>query len=339
MANMDIGIDLGTANIVMTMGNKGVILTEPSVVAFNKRTKRVLAVGNDAYKMIGRTPEYIVAIRPLSDGIISDEEMTQCMIREFILKVSGRHLIKPRIIICVPSLITEVENKAVVEAALSAGSRKVYLIKEPIAALIGAGVKISNAKGNMVVDIGGGTVDVAVISLSGIVTSNSLKVAGNKIDQAIIKYVMSRYKVLIGDKTAEATKKEMTNLCNPNPKNTMIIKGRSLISGMPVQLEISEVDIYNAIEETVFSIIDAIKGVLEETPPELIGDIYDNGIILTGGGALLGGIPNLISREVGVKCVVADDPILCVAKGTGMAFKSLNSLLDGFEYVSQYKYR
>ena len=339
MANMDIGIDLGTANIVMTMGRKGVVLTEPSVVAFNKKKKRVLAVGNDAYRMIGRTPEYIVAIRPLSDGIISDEEMTQCMIREFILKVSGRQLVKPRIIICVPSLITEVENRAVVEAALSAGSRKVYLIKEPIAALIGAGVDISKAKGNMVVDIGGGTVDVAVISLSGIVTSNSLKGAGNKIDQAIIKYIMTRYKVLIGEKTAEITKKELTNLDDPNPKNTMIIKGRSLISGMPVQLEISEVDIYNAIEETIYSIIDAVKDVLEQTPPELVGDIYDNGIILTGGGALLGGLAKLMFRKLGVRAIVADDPISCVARGTGMAFKSLDSLLDGFEYVSQYKYR
>ena len=338
MANMDIGIDLGTANIVMTMGRKGVVLTEPSVVAFNKKKKRVLAVGNDAYRMIGRTPEYIVAIRPLSDGIISDEEMTQCMIREFILKVSGRQLVKPRIIICVPSLITEVENRAVVEAALSAGSRKVYLIKEPIAALIGAGVDISKAKGNMVVDIGGGTVDVAVISLTGIVTSNSLKGAGNKIDQAIIKYIMTRYKVLIGEKTAEITKKELTNLDDPNPKNTMIIKGRSLISGMPVQLEISEVDIYNAIEETIYSIIDC-KGCVGTTPPELVGDIYDNGIILTGGGALLGGLAKLMFRKLGVRSIVADDPISCVARGTGMAFKSLDSLLDGFEYVSQYKYR
>lgn len=339
MSNMDIGIDLGTANIVMTMGNRGVILNEPSVVAFNKKTKRVLAVGNDAYKMIGRTPEYIVAIRPLADGVISDDVMTQCMIKEFILKVSGRQLVRPRIILCVPSFITDIESKAVVEAAINAGSRKVYLIQEPIAALIGAGVNISKAKGNMVVDIGGGTTDIAVISLNGIVTSKSLKVAGNKIDQSIVKYITNKYRVLIGEKTAENAKKEMVNVFDPSPEKITIIKGRNLISGMPVQLAINEIDIYNAIEENIFSIVDSIKTVLETTPPELTGDIIENGIFLTGGGALLGGLNKLITKATGVKCFVAEDPISCVAKGTGLAFKKLDSLLDGFEYVSQYKYK
>lgn len=309
MASLDIGIDLGTANIMITMGRRGVVLNEPSVVAFNKRLNQVVAVGEEAYKMIGRTPEYIVAVRPLCDGVISDHSMTESMINEFILKVSGRQLVKPRIILCVPSSITEVESRAVVEAARNAGSRKVYLIQEPIAAMLGAGVDITSPLGNMVVDIGGGTTDIAVISLNGIVKSASLKLAGNKIDQAIIRYVANTYKILIGEKTAEQAKIQIANMSTPTGMKTMVLKGRNLIKGLPEKIEISDLDIYAAIKDEVYQIIDAIKSVLEVTPPELVGDIYNNGIVLTGGGALLGGMAKLISQETGIKCFPAEDAI------------------------------
>lgn len=337
MASLDIGIDLGTANIMITMGRRGVVLNEPSVVAFNKRLNQVVAVGEEAYKMIGRTPEYIVAVRPLCDGVISDHSMTESMINEFILKVSGRQLVKPRIILCVPSSITEVESRAVVEAARNAGSRKVYLIQEPIAAMLGAGVDITSPLGNMVVDIGGGTTDIAVISLNGIVKSASLKLAGNKIDQAIIRYVANTYKILIGEKTAEQAKIQIANMSTPTGMKTMVLKGRNLIKGLPEKIEISDLDIYAAIKDEVYQIIDAIKSVLEVTPPELVGDIYNNGIVLTGGGALLGGMAKLISQETGIKCFPAEDAISCVAKGTAVAFTMLDKLLDGFESVAIYK--
>lgn len=339
MSSMDIGIDLGTANIMMTLGNKGIVLNEPSVVAFNKRSNQVVAVGDEAYDMIGRTPEYIVAIRPLEHGVISDDVMTQSMIREFIIKVSGKQLFKPRIIICVPSFITEVESRAVVEAAMSAGSRKVYLIEEPIAAMLGAGIDISQPVGNMVVDIGGGTTDVAVVSLSGIVVSKSIKVGGNKIDQSIIRYVTNKYKVLIGDKTAEEAKKKLTNLFEPSENETLEIKGRNLLTGLPERVTITQTDIYEAIYDNAYQIVLAVKEVLEETSPELVGDIYTNGIILTGGGAFLKGLDEVLTREIGVKAFVADDPLSCVAKGTALAFHQLDQLREGFENVSVYKYR
>jgi len=339
LASIDIGIDLGTANIIITTANKGVILNEPSVVAYNKKTKTVVAVGNEAFEMLGRTPEYIVAIRPLRDGVISDHNMTQAMIKEFILKVTGKQLIKPRVVLCIPSFITDVESRAVVEAALSAGARKVYLIQEPVAAIIGAGIDISQPSGKMVVDIGGGTADVAVISLGGIVCSNSIKVAGNKLDQAIIKYISHKHKVLIGEKTAENAKIELANVFNPTGEKTMIIKGRSLLKGLPQKLEVTDFEINEAIIDSVESIIDTIKGVLEVTPPELVGDIYSSGILLTGGGALLGGFAELIEQRVNVKCTIADEPLLCVAKGTKISFKIADKLLEGFEQISLYKYK
>ncbi len=311
MSNTDIGIDLGTSNIVMTMGKKGVILSEPSVIAYNTRTERVLAVGKEAYEMIGRNPDYICVARPISNGVISDDDLAHSMIREFILKVTGKQLIKPRIIICVPSFITDIESRAVVEAAKSAGSRQVYLIQEPVAAMIGAGVNISKAKGHMIVDIGGGTTDVAIVSMNGVVTSHTIKVAGNSIDHAIIKYMQITYTV----------------------------KGRSLIKGLPAQVQLSEIGLYQAIEDETFAIMEAVRKVLEDAPPELVGDIYDNGLLLTGGGALLGGLTQLIKRTLGIKCSIAKDAINCVAKGTGMAFGSMTTLLDGFEAATVYKYR
>ncbi|MFA5657945.1 MAG: rod shape-determining protein [Oscillospiraceae bacterium] len=339
MASSDIGIDLGTANIIITSSGRGVVLNEPSVVAYNKKTNRVVAVGNDAYSMIGRTPEYIVAIRPLRDGVISDHDMTESMIREFIIKVTGKQLFKPRIVICILSFITDVESRAVVEAAMNAGARKVYLIEEPVAAMLGAGIDITLPNGNMVVDIGGGTSDVAVISLGGIVQSKSIKTAGNKIDQAIIRNIVNKHKILIGDKTAEQVKFELADVFDPTGKKMMIIKGRNLIKGLPEKLEISDMDIYEAVKECADEIVDAIKSVLDVTPPELVGDIYTNGILLTGGGALLGGLSQLIEKEIGVKCRIADEPLICVANGTKTAFKLIDKLLEGFEQISLYKYK
>ena len=339
MATTDIGIDLGTANTVITIGKKGVVLSEPSAIAYHKRNKSILAVGKRAYDMIGKTPEFIEVIQPLANGVISDDQMTHYMIKEFILKVTGHHLVKSRIIICVPSFITDVEKRAVVEAAMSAGSRKAYLIDEPIAALIGAGVNIGKARGNMIVDIGGGTTDVAIVSMNGLVTSHSIKVAGNTLDQAIIRYMQTKYKLLIGARTAERIKIELANLYDPREDITAWVKGRNLVSGMPEMVEISEVELFEAVEDEIAEILEAIKLVLEETPPELVGDIYENGVLLAGGGAMLSGLRKLIERTLQVKCVIAKDSLHCVAKGTAIAFRKMNHLLDGFENVAVYQFQ
>lgn len=339
MSAVDIGIDLGTANTIITVGGKGIVIDEPSVVAYDKKKKQVLAVGEEAYRMLGRTPEYIVAVKPLRDGVISDNEMAEAMISEFIHKVSGSMMLKPRIIICVPSSVTDVECRAVVEAALSAGARKVYLIEEPIAALLGAGVDISKPNGTMVVDIGGGTADVAVVSFNGIVESNSIKIAGNKLDAAIARFISQKYKLYIGEKTAEQAKIELTNVFDPTGEKKMTVKGRHLIKGLPVSQEITDADISQAIKELIDELIDGIKKVFEKTPPELVGDIKQNGIVLTGGGAMLGGLDRLVSRETGVPCFVAEEPLKCVAKGTAAAFGLSEELLDGFERISLYRYK
>lgn len=336
---LDIGIDLGTANIIITVSGKGVVLNEPSVVAYDRKKKAVVAVGTEAYKMIGRTPEYIVAVRPLKDGVISDNDMTQAMVKEFIRMVNGTSLMKPRVVLCVPSSITDVERRAVVEAALSAGARKVYLIEEPIAALIGAGIDISRPNGTMVVDIGGGTADVAIVSFNGIVSSRSVKMAGSKFDAAIIRHVTQKYKILIGEKTAEKAKMEIANVYNPDGSRKMIVRGRNLIKGLPESIEISDIDIDEAIHENAMEIVEQVKLVLETAPPELVGDILSNGITLTGGGAMLGGLAELISANVGAPCYVADNAIECVARGVDIAFKMSNELLDGFEQVQLYGFR
>lgn len=339
MSTPDIGIDLGTTNIVMTYGKKGVVLSEPSVIAYNKCTQRILAVGKEAYQMIGKTPAYIEVVHPLANGVISDDLLAQCMIREFLQKVCGRQLVKPRIIICVPSFITELEKRAVGDCIISSGCRKAYLIDEPIAAMLGAGINIGKAKGHMVVDIGGGTTDVAIISMNGIVTSHSIKSAGTQIDHAIQKYMLRRYKLLIGEQTAEQVKMKLTNLYDPREDITATVKGRSVMRGLPDAVELNEMELFNAVEDEIFAIIEGIKKVLEETPPELVGDISENGILLTGGGALLGGLRELIHRTLSVNCVMAKDAIHCVAKGTGIAFQKINNLLDGFEGVTVYKYQ
>lgn len=336
---LDIGIDLGTANIIITVSGKGIVLNEPSVVAYDRKKKVVVAVGMEAYKMIGRTPEYIVAVRPLKDGVISDNDMTQAMIKEFINIVNGGFMVKPRVVLCVPSSVTDVERRAVVEAALSAGARKVYLIEEPIAALIGAGIDISRPNGTMVVDIGGGTSDIAIVSFNGIVQSRSVKMAGNKFDAAIIRHITQKYKILIGEKTAEKAKMEIANVYNPTGGKKMIVRGRHLLRGLPESLEISDIDIYEALHENAMEIVEQVKAVLESTPPELVGDILTNGIMLTGGGALLGGLSELITDRVGAPCYIADVPIECVARGVDRAFSMSNELLDGFEQVQLYGFK
>ena len=339
MAQNDIGIDLGTTTIIIAQAGQGVVLNQPSVVAMDTRKNSVLEVGDKALAMVGRTPNYISAIFPLKDGVISDHTMTRELICRFVNQVYSSHMVKPRVAVCVPAAITGIESDAVVEAVMAAGARQVYLIDEPIAALIGAGVNIGKARGNMVVDIGGGTTDVAIVSMNGIVTSHSVRAAGNTLDQAIIRYMQTKYKLLIGERTAERLKIEMTNLYDPRADVTSWVKGRNLVSGLPEMQEISELEIFEAVEDVIADIIEAIKTVLEETPPELVGDIYENGVLMAGGGAMLGGLRKLGERTLQVKCVVAKDAIHCVAKGTAIAFRKMDTLLDGFENIAVYQFK
>jgi len=339
MSSVDIGIDLGTANIIITIGGKGVVLCEPSVVAYDKKKRKVIAVGTEAYNMLGRTPEYIVAVHPLRNGVISDNFMTEMMVREFIRKVSGNMLVKPRVVLCVPCFVTDVEKRVLVETAMLAGARKVYLIEEPVAALLGAGVDITKPNGVMVVDIGGGTTDIAVASFNGIVSSASLKMGGNKMDAAIIKYMYSKYKLIIGEKTAELAKKTIANIYDPDGTAKMHVKGRGVLKGLPISVEVSDLDIQEALSGCIEDIVGAIRNVFEKTPPELVGDIHANGVLLTGGGALLGGLDRLITSFAGAPCIIAEKPVECVARGVGRAFKHTGELLDGFEKISLYKYK
>ncbi len=333
MSVLDLGIDLGTANIIISAGRGGAVLNEPTVIAYDRNSERVVAFGTEAYKMIGRAPEHIAVIRPLRDGVISDNDMAQELIRLCILKVIGKKLINPRIVMCVPSGITAVERKAVVESAVSAGARTVYLIEEPVAALLGAGEDIMRPFGRMVVDIGGGTSDVAVTSLGGIVAANSVKKAGNAFNASIQRYFEDNKRILIGERMAEEAKINCGNMFWPSGEKCGVVSGRSLISGLPARCEISEDDICRAITDDVDAIIAAIRTVFEMTPPELVGDIYEHGILLTGGGALLRGLDMYITREFGVKTFVADDPLGCVARGTNIAFKVRDKLRNGFEKV------
>lgn len=333
MSVLDLGIDLGTANIIISAGRGGAVLNEPTVIAYDRNSERVVAFGAEAYKMIGRAPEHIAVIRPLRDGVISDNDMAQELIRLCILKVIGKKLINPRIVMCVPSGITAVERKAVVESAVSAGARTVYLIEEPVAALLGAGEDIMRPFGRMVVDIGGGTSDVAVTSLGGIVAANSVKKAGNAFNASIQRYFEDNKRILIGERMAEEAKINCGNMFWPSGEKCGVVSGRSLISGLPARCEISEDDICRAITDDVDAIIAAIRTVFEMTPPELVGDIYEHGILLTGGGALLRGLDMYITREFGVKTFVADDPLGCVARGTNIAFKVRDKLRNGFEKV------
>jgi rod shape-determining protein MreB len=327
MFNRDIGIDLGTANVLIHVKGKGIVLDEPSVVAIDSHTKKVLAVGDEARNMVGRTPGNIVAIRPLKDGVIADFEITEAMLKHFINKIGVKgFFVSPRILICCPTNITSVEQKAIREAAEKSGARKVFLEEEPKVAAIGAGMDIFQPSGNMVVDIGGGTTDVAVLSMGDIVTASSIKVAGDKFDQAIIRYIKRKYKLLIGERTAEDVKINIATVFPDARNEQMDIRGRDMVSGLPQTISITSKEIHEALEEPVSNIVIASKSVLERTPPELSADIIDRGIILTGGGALLHGIDMLLAEELKVPVIVAEDPMTCVARGTGIMLENLDKV-------------
>lgn len=323
----DMGIDLGTANTLVYMKGKGVILREPSVVAIDRYTKQVLSVGEEAKKMIGRTPGNIVAIRPLKDGVIADFDVTQEMLKYFIRKATQKKSVfQPRVVVCVPSGVTEVEKRAVEEATIQAGAKQAFLIEEPMAAAIGAGLPVQEATGSMVVDIGGGTTEVAVISLGGIVTSKSIRVGGDALDNYIVNFVKKEHSLMIGERTAEEVKIKIGSAILDNELEDMEIRGRDLVSGLPKTLIIKSSEIYEALKEPVNNIIDAIKSNLEKTPPELSSDIMEQGIVLTGGGALLNGLDVLITKETGIPVIVAEYPLDCVALGTGKALDSIDIL-------------
>jgi len=328
----DIGIDLGTASVIIYIKGRGIVLQEPSVVAVDTTTNRILAVGAEAQRMLGRTPGNIAAIRPLREGVISNYQMTERMLKYFIEKVTRRAFFKPRVIICVPSGVTEVEERAVLDAAQQAGASKAYLIEEPVAAAIGANIDISKPYGCMVVDIGGGTTDIAVISLGGVVESTSLKIAGDKFDDAIIKYIRKKHNILVGDRTAEEIKMEIgcvvpyENELGKKEILKMDVRGRCLLTGLPKVVTVTSEEMLEALEENANAIVESVRNLLEITPPELIGDISANGIVLTGGGSLVYGMGKLITQETGISAFVAEDAITCVAVGTGKALDNIEAL-------------
>ena len=326
MFGQDIGIDLGTATVIAYVKGKGIVLREPSVVAVNNVTGEVLAVGHEARRMLGRTPGNIVATRPLRDGVISDYTVTEKMLKFFINKICGRFFFSPRIMICIPSQVTEVEKKAVIDAASNAGAKRVYLIEEPIAAAIGAGIDISKPCGNMIVDIGGGTTDIAVISLGGSVVSSSIKVAGDKFDEYIVKYIKKRHNVMIGERTAEELKQQIGCVYPKIQDMEMDVRGRDLITGLPRTITMYSSEMIEALEEPAMLIVDAVHSVLEKTPPELAADISDKGIYMTGGGCLLDGFDRLLQEKIGINVMIAEDAISCVAKGTGKALDNLDNI-------------
>ena len=325
----DIGIDLGTATVLVYLKGKGIVLNEPSVVAVDRVTGKLIAVGSEAQETLGRTPGNIVAIRPLREGVISDYEMTECMIKEFIRKVQGFRLFKPNVVICVPSIITEVEERAVIDAGTQAGAKRVFLIEEPVAAAIGAGIDITKPNGNLVVDVGGGTTDIAVISLGGVVESTSIKIAGDKFDEAIIKYIRRKHNALIGERTAEQIKKNIGCVYPRSEEEIKEVKGRCLMTGLPRTFTVSSTEVLEALEEVSSAIVEAIHSVLERTPPELTGDISSNGIVMTGGGSLICGFDKLVASKTGIPTRVADEAVSCVAYGTGNCLENLSRMQDG----------
>ncbi len=330
MFGQEIGIDLGTASILVYVKGRGIIAKEPSVVAIDKNTNRLLAVGAEAQQMLGRTPGNIVAVRPMRNGVISDYTVTERMLKYFIQRATKggimSALFKPRVVICVPSGVTEVEERAVIDAGTQAGAGRVHLIEEPLAAAMGVGIDITQPCGSMVVDMGGGTTDIAVISLGGIVHSESIKIAGDTFDDAIIKYIRRKYNILVGERTAEELKIKIGCVMKRSKLLAMDIRGRSIVSGLPKTLQITSDEMYEALSETAQSIVESVKSVLEETPPELVGDISARGIILTGGGALIHGMCRLIQNETGIKTVIAEGAEECVALGTGKALDNIELL-------------
>ena len=332
----DMGIDLGTANTLVHVKDKGIVIREPSVVAIQKDTNEVLAVGEEAKQMIGRTPGNIVAIRPLKDGVIADFDITQAMLRYFIRKVvDGKGFVRPRVLVGVPSGVTEVEKRAVIDATIQAGAREAYLIEEPMAAAIGAGLPVHEPTGNMVVDIGGGTTEVAVISLGGIVTSRSIRIGGDEMDEAIVQYTKRAYNLLIGERTAETVKISIGSAIAPAKEETYELRGRDLVSGLPKTVVVTSTQIQQALSEPVAGIVEAVKITLEKTPPELASDIMDRGIVMTGGGSLLRNLDKLLSQETGMPVYVAEDALSCVALGTGKAVENVDALKRGFMNTSR----
>lgn len=327
----DIGVDLGTANTLVHVKDKGIVIREPSVVAIQKDTNQVLAVGEEAKQMIGRTPGNIVAIRPLKDGVIADFDITQAMLRYFIRKVvDGKSFVRPRVLVGVPSGVTEVEKRAVIDATIQAGAREAYLIEEPMAAAIGAGLPVDEPTGNMVVDIGGGTTEVAVISLGGIVTSRSIRIGGDEMDESIVQYTKRAYNLLIGERTAEDVKISIGSAIAPVKEESYELRGRDLVSGLPKTVVVTSSQIQQALSEPVAGIVEAVKITLEKTPPELASDIMDRGIVMTGGGSLLRNLDKLLSQETGMPVYVAEDALSCVALGTGKAVENVDVLKRGF---------
>lgn len=327
--SMDVGVDLGTANVLVYIKGKGIVLREPSVVAIDRDTNKVLEIGEEARRMLGRTPGNIVATRPLREGVIADYDTTESMLRHFIGKVSGNSLFfKPRIMVCIPSGVTTVETRAVLEAAEQAGARKAYLIEEPLAAALGAGLDISEPYGSMVVDIGGGTTDVAVISLGGIVISESLRIGGDKFDEAIVRYVKKEYNIMIGERTAEDIKINIGSAIHDAKSGSFDVRGRDLLTGLPKNITMVVNETCEALAEPVVRIVQCVKKVLEDTPPELSADIMDRGIVMTGGGSMLFGLDKLIQKETGIPTYLAEDPLSCVALGTGKALDLLDKIED-----------
>ena len=325
----DIGVDLGTASVLAFRKGQGIVLHEPSVVAIDRNTDKIIAVGEEARQMLGRTPGHIVAIRPLKDGVIADYDTTERMLTYFIKKIVGKKFFfKPRLIVCIPTGATDVEERAVRQAALSAGARQAYIIEEPLAAALGAGINIEEATGNMVVDIGGGTSDVAVLSLGGIVCNTSLRVGGDKFDEAIIRYIRKEYNLMIGERTAEAIKITIGTayVSDNNKNNSMDVRGRDLLTGLPKTINITSQESYIALQDPLEAIIESIKKVLEITPPELAADIVNNGIVMTGGGSLLDGFDVLVSKHTNLPVHIAEDAISCVALGTGIALNEMHVL-------------
>lgn len=328
----DIGIDLGTANTLVYVKGRGIVINEPSVVAMNLRTKQVLAIGEEARRMVGRTPAYIVATRPLVDGVVSDFEITQQMLRYFIERVhQGRFSLfpRPRVVVGIPYGVTEVERRAVEEAALSAGASEVYLVEEPLAAAVGARLPVQEAAGSLIVDIGGGTTEVAVISLGGIVASRSVRIAGDEMDQDIINFARDHFNLLVGPRAAEEIKINLAQaLISDNQVREMPLRGRDLVTGLPKEIMVSNLQIKEAIARSVKTIVDAIKDTIEETPPELVSDIMQKGVVLAGGGALLSGLDQLVAQSVQIQTIIAEDPLTCVVRGCGLVLEDLNSLKD-----------
>lgn len=334
----DVGIDLGTSSVLVYVSNKGIVLREPSIVAVEKITGRIMAIGEEARRMLGRTPGNIIAIRPLRDGVISNFDITQRLLQHFLKKVVGtRILFKPKVVVCVPSGVTQVEKRSVIDATESAGARYAYLIDEPIAAAIGAGIDISQPRGNMVLDIGGGTTDVAVISLRDAVLSESIKIAGDKFNDSIVRYMRKKHNLLIGERTAEEMKIRIGSAYPRKEQLFIDVRGRNLISGLPQAIVVGSNEMIDALEEPLQSILESVRSIFEKTPPELASDIAENGICLTGGGALLYGMDKFIAEHTKVPCYVAEDPISCVAIGTGKVLENLEDFSIGTSAVYDYR--